>query len=235
MKHKLLTSIILVLLSFKAFGLFTESDITITTKGIADKYAARFTDSKKKAALVSVLNELRITHDIAPIKITVTYADEVGEVIAEINYDNDKIFSNYSDYSRHNRQWSRFGNGISVYLQHQIFTALSEYKRSVATSGYTMDKDLLKFGSTVKCKKANGDWVSFYAYNYFDSRGFYPYSFYKNVDISVAGKVYDTETSNTKTLDEMKFFMVGKTTGIDGGKTGAYYFCKFFNMEIDKQ
>jgi len=96
-----------------------------------------------------------------------------------------------------------------------------------------MDKDLLEFESTVKCKKANGDSVNFYAYNYLNSQGFYPYTFYKNAHISIAGKVYETETSNTKTLNDMKFFMVGKTTGLDGSKTGAYYFCKFFNVEME--
>lgn len=181
---------------------------------------------------MNVLNQLRITHDIAPIKITVSYADGKGEVTAEINYDHEKIFSN-SEYSSHNRQWSSWGTGISVYLQHQIFTALSQYKKSVATKGYMMDKDLLKFGSTVKCKKTNGDWAEFYAYNYFNSQGFYPYTFYTNARMSIAGKLYETETSNTKPLTEMKFFMVGKTIGLDGSKTGAYYFCKFFNVETE--
>lgn len=232
MKQKILTLTILLLFSLKSFCQFTDSDITITTKGLSEEYAARFKDSENKAAFVSILNQLRITHDIAPIKIIVTYENGAGDVTAEINYNHEKIFAN-SDYSSHNRQWSSWGKGISVYLQHQIFTALSQYKKSVATKGYMMDKDLLKFESTVKCKKINGDFVNFYAYNYLNSQGFYPYTFYKNVHISIAGKIYETETSNTKTLNDMKFFMVGKTTGLDGSKTGAYYFCKFFNVEME--
>jgi len=232
MKLKILTSVVLLLLSINSFGQFSDYDITITTNGLSEEYAARFKDNQIKAALVSIMNQLQITHDIAPIKITVSYADGVGEVTAEINYDHAKIFA-HSDYSSHNRQWSGWGKGISVYLEHQIFTALSQYKKSAATKGYSLDKDLINFGSAVKCKKANRDWVCFYAYNYFNSQGFYPYTFYNNAHISIAGKVYETETSNSKSLDEMKFFFVGKTTGIDGGKTGAYYFCKFFNVQTE--
>lgn len=231
MKKGILTLTLLLLISINSFCQFTESDITITTKGLSEEFAHRFKDSKNKADLVSVLNQLSITHDIVPIKIIVTYANGAGDVTAEISYNHEKIFAN-SNYSSHNRQWSSWGTGISVYLQHQIFTALSQYKKSVATKGYLMYKDLLKFESTVKCKKSNGDYVNFYAYNYFNSQGFYPYTFYTNAHISIAGKVYETETSNTKTLTDMKFFMVGKTTGLDGGKTGASYFCKFFNVEM---
>lgn len=232
MKQRLLTLTILLLVSSKSFCQFTDSDITITTKGLSEEYATRFTDSENKSAFVSILNQLNIPHEIAPIKLTVTYENGAGDVTAEINYDHDKIFSN-SQYDSHNRQWSRWGTGISFYLQNQVLTALSQYKKSVATEGYMMDKDLLKFESTVKCKKSNGDFVNVYAYNYLDSRGFYPYTFYKNVHISISGKVYETESANTKTLNEMKFFMVGKTTGLDGSKTGAYYFCKFFNIETE--
>lgn len=231
MNKGILTLSLLLLISIKSFCQFTDSDIIITTKGLSEEFAARFKDSENKAALVSVLNQLRITHDIVPIKIIVTYANGEGDVTAEINYNHEKIFAN-SDYSAHNRQWSSWGTGISVYLQDQLFTALSMYKKTVATKGYLMDKDLLKFESTVKCKKINGDYVNFYAYNYLNSQGFYPSTFYKNAHISIAGKVYETETSNTNTLNEMKFFMVGKTTGLDGSKTGAYYFCKFFSVEM---
>jgi hypothetical protein len=232
MKIKIFTSAVLLLLSVQSFSQFSDHDIIITTKGLSEEYATRFRNNENKSTLISIMNQLRITHDIAPIKIIVSYADGEGEVTAEITYDHEKIFAN-SNYSSLNNQWSSWGKGISVYLEHQIFTALSQYKKSVARIGYSMDKDLLNFGSTIKCKKANGDWVCFYAYNRLDSKGFYPYTFYNNARIGIAGKVYDAETANSKSLDEMKFFFVGKTTGIDGTKTGAYYFCKFFNLQID--
>lgn len=233
MKQRILAVMFLQLVSLKSFCQFADTDITITTKGLSEEYATRFKNNQNKAVLISILNQLNVTHHIAPIKIVVTYENGVGEVTAEIIYNHDKIFAN-SDYNSHNKQWSSWGMGISVYLQSQIFTALSQYKKSVATKSYLMDKDLLKFESTVKCKKANGDFVNFYGYNYFNSQGFYPYAFYANAYINIAGKVYETETSNIKTLNDLKFFMVGKTTGLDGSKTGAYYFCKFFNVEINK-
>ena len=233
MKFRIFTFASLLFLSVKSFCQFSDNDIIITTKGLSEKYASRFKESSNKTALISILNQLKVTHDISPIKITVTYENEEGNVIAEINYNHDKIFSNNTDYSFHNNNWSRFGNGVSVYLQNQIFTALSQYKKSVATKGYLMDMDLLKFESTVKLKKSNEDWVSFYAYNYLNSQGFYPFTLYKNVHISIEGKIYETETSNTKMLKEMNYFMIGKTTGLDGGITGAYYFCKFFNIKTE--
>lgn len=216
-----------------AQGQYLSSDFTIITKGLSESYASRFKESSKKEELVNIFNQLNITHDIAPIKITILFEKNEGNVIAEVNYDHNKILLGDNDYSSHNERWSRYGKGTSVYLQHQIFTALSQYKKSVSTKGYSMDKELLKFTSTVKLKKATGDWISFYAYNYFNSQGFYPFTFYKNARLSVGGKIYEVETPNTKMLNEMKFFFVGKAIGLDGNKTGAYYFCKFFEIETE--
>lgn len=226
--------LILCLSTFVVHGQYTSSDFTITTQGLSEDYASRFKESTQKDVLIDIFNQLKITHEIAPIKIKITYEKEEGNVIAEFNYDHDKVFSDNSDYDAHNENWSRYGKGLSVYLQDQIFTALSQYKKSVAIKGYLMDKDLLKFESTLKLKKANGDWISFYAYNYLNSQGFYPCTFYTNVHINIGGKLYETETSNTKMLNDMKYFFVGKTTGLDGSKTGAYYFCKFFKIDTEK-
>lgn len=214
-------------------GQFSHKDFIIKTSGLSDEYASRYTDSLKVKELITAFNQFRITHDIAPITITINYENGEGYVLAEINYIQDKIFADNSEYSTHNKNIKSYsvGSGISVFLQHQIFTALTQYKRSVATNGMWMDKDLLKFESAIKLKKPNGDWMLFYSYNHLDSNGFYPYTFYKNVHMQVAGKKYETETSNLKMLNDMKFFFAGKTIGIDGNKTGAYYFCKFFNIE----
>jgi hypothetical protein len=233
MKLRFFAFFFLLLLSVKSFCQFSENDITITTTGLSDEYALRFKESSNKAVMINLLNLLRVEHDIVPIKITVFFEKNEGNVIAEINYNHDKIFSGYSAYSSQNSMGNRFGKGISVYLQDQIFTILGEYKKSVATKGYSRDTDILKFASTVKLKKANGDWVAFYAYNYFDSQGFYPFTFYQTVQLSVDGKKNTTDASNYKSLSEMKYFMVGKTTGLDGSKTGAYYFCKFFNIPTE--
>jgi len=232
MKQKLLTVVFILVVSIKSFCQFIDSDVAITTKGLSEEYASRFKSTENKAAFLNILNQFKTIHDIAPINIIVTFKEGSGDIAAEINYNQDKIFTN-TEYSFHNEQWSGWGTGISLSLQSQIFAALSAYKKSVATKGYLIDKDILKFDSTVKCKKSNGDWVCFYAYNYFNSQGFFSYVFYDNARISIAGKVYETETSNTKMLHDIKFFMVGKTTGLDGQKTDAYYFCKFFSIATE--
>lgn len=239
MKQSLLILTILLIISSKSFcqlinidQSITDYDVTITTQGLSEEYSTRFKDHKNKVVFVDILNQLGVPRDIAPIKLIVNYENGAGDVTVEINYNHERIFAN-SNYFSHNQQWRRYGFGMSVYLQSQIFTAMSQYKQSVATKASMMDQDLLKFESTIKCKKANGDFVNFYAYNYFDSRGFYPYSFYKNAHISIAGKVYETETSETQHLNDMKFFMLSKTIGLDGSKTGAYYLCKFFNIQME--
>ena len=101
MKQGLLTLTLLLLISIKSFCQFTDSDITIATKGLSEDYGARFKDSENKSAFISILNQLNITHDIVPIKIIVTYENGAGDVTAEINYNHEKIFSN-SDYNSHN-------------------------------------------------------------------------------------------------------------------------------------
>jgi len=207
---------------------YSFSDFTFKNDGLSDEYEAKYKDSLKIEELASIFNQLNITHVIAPIEITVAYKDEEGYVLAEINYEHNKVFSDYSDYKTHDRNWSRRGTGISVYLQNQIFTALSQYKKSVATQGWTMDRDLLKFESAIKLKKSNGDWVMFYVYNYLDSRGFYPFSFYKNVHLQVGGKTYETETSNTQmTTDKgdivLDFFAGSGTTAAVAHKMGRKF------------
>lgn len=231
MNNKLLIILAFFLISSKSFGQFGESNIIITTEGLSETYAARFKSNKNKTALADVLNQLDITGSIRTIKIFVTYENGEGDVMAEIIYNHDKISSDQY-YSGHIEQSKRWGVGVSVYLAHQLFAALSQYKKSVATKDYSMDRDLLSFSSTVRFKKTNGDFVSFYAYNYLDSQGFYPYSFYTNSHIRIEGEIYETETTDNKILNGMKFFKVGKTTGLDGNKTGSYYLCQFFNVSL---
>ena len=214
-----------------AFGQYTSSDFTITTKGLSNEYASKFKDESNKKYLIEAFNSIRITHLIAPIKIIVSFENNEGNVIAEVNYDNNKIFSNNTDYDVHNQSWSRYGDGISVWLQYQIFGALSDYKRAVGTDdSHHIDKDLIKFDSEVKLKKSNGDWALFFARNYFDNRGFYPSAFYKNARINVSGKLYEIETPNPDFLEEHKFFSIGKRIGLDGKRTEAFYFSSFFQI-----
>lgn len=234
---KLQKPMLILLLSTATVSLvsaqFVKEDFTIETIGLSEEYSSRYKDPSKIELLASFFNKIDITHEIAPIKIVVSYENGEGYVTAIINYDHDKIFSSSNNYSAHNRNWSRYGKGLSVLLPDQIFMALSGYKKSVATKDWLMDKDLLRFKSTVVLKKSNGDRALFYAYNYLDSRGFYPTTFYKNVHIVIGQNTFETSTENTEMLNEMKYFFVGKTTGIGGEKTGAYYFCQFFNIKLD--
>ena len=233
MIRPLLTVIVFCISNYCALAQITSDDIIITTKGLSEEYASRFKEASKKDIIVSVLNEYEIPENIAPIKITVSYEKGEGEVTAEINYDQEKIFASNSTYRSNNRTIGSLAKGIVVILQHQIFSALGQYKKEVATKNYLMDKELLNFGSTLKLKKQNGDWAIFYAYNRLNYQGFYPSTFYNNVRMSIAGKLYETETSNPSMLNDMKYFAVGKIVGLDGNKTGAYYFCKFFNIETN--
>ena len=226
----LLTTIFLI--GNVVFGQYTSNDFTIITKGLSNEYASKFKDVSNKKYLIEAFNTIRVTHLIAPIKIIVSYDNNVGNVIAEVNYDHNKLFAPNSDYDRHNQMWNRYADGISVWLQYQIFGALSDYKRAVATNGYHIDKDLIKFDSEVKLQKENGDWALFYAHNYFDNRGFYPAAFYKNSRLNISGKLYEIETPNPDFLVDHKFFTIGKTTGLDGKKTEAYYFSKFFQIAV---
>jgi hypothetical protein len=113
--------------NYISFGQYTSNDFIITTKGLSDEYSSRFNESSKKDILADMFNQLNITHVIAPIKVRVIYENNEGNVIAEINYDHDKIFTENTDYRSHNLNWSNYGKGISVYLQNQIFNALSQY------------------------------------------------------------------------------------------------------------
>lgn len=232
MTQRISTLIVFLLVSFQSFSQYLDSDITIITEGLSEEYAAKFKGNRSKSALLNALSERNVPTSIFPMKIIVTYENDAGDIMAEINYDQDKIFAN-SDYGSLNQQWSYRAKGISVYLQHQIFSALSQYLKSVAINeDYVIDKDILDFESTVKCQKENGDFVNFYAHNYI-ANGYFSYSFYINAHIMIEDKIYETQTTNSKTLNDMKFFSVGKTTGLDGSITGAYYFCKFFNVNLD--
>ena len=207
-------------------------DISFSVKGLSNEYSIRFKENI--GVFIKTLNQLKVTSSILPIKIGVIYENGEGHVDVTINYKYNEIFSEYSDYTRHNEQYSKFGEGTSLWLQNQIFIALSSYKKSVATKGYLMDKDLLNFKSCIIFKKANGDWMKFYAFNYIDSDGLYPLVINNNVSFFVTGKSYEIKSSNTEALNKYYYFYVGKKIGLDGKKTGAYYFCDFFNSSTEK-
>lgn len=204
-------------------GQFTNNDFTILTKGISEEYVTRFKENKP--ALVNIFNELNITRDITPIIIKVSFENGEVMVIAEINFDFDRVFSKNSDYAIHNNILNP-GKGVSVLLQSEIFDALHAYIQSVSIKGLTI------FDSMIKMKKSNGDWINFYAFNNYNFNGS-PYTFYNNVNMNVGGKVYETKAKSSEALNKYHYFSLGMTKGLDGIKTGAYYFCKFFKIDTE--
>ena len=235
-KNKMKTIKITLLLFFLITGVLkaqiVNDDISFSVKGLSNEYSIRFKENI--GVFIKTLNQLKVTSSIVPIKISVIYENGEGLVDAIINYNNNEIFSEYSDYTRHNEQYNKFGEGTSLWLQNQIFTALSSYKKSVATKGYMMDKDLLNFKSCITYKKVNGDWMKFYAYNYIDSDRLYPQVINNIVSFFIAGKSYEIKSANLEALNKYYYFYVGKKIGLDGKKTGAYYFCNFFNSSTEK-
>jgi hypothetical protein len=151
-----------------------------------------------------------------------------------INFKPESIYSEGSQYYKHGRQFQAFGKGISFYFQHQLMKVLSEYKYAVARNGYSINKDLSEFESILCLRKVNGDLMDIYAYNILDTEGnsgsVYPYYFYSTIDMKIANIIYKTDCGNSNTLEEMKFFYVKDLVGLDGKRTGAYYFCEFYNL-----
>ena len=236
MDLKLITKIALALMCLSITvieGQFSRNDITIMVSGLSEEYASRFKSSENKYSLVDDFNKINITGVIKPIIIKVSYADGEGMVTAEINFSQDRAFTENSDNGPIYNLESRGEKGINLNLQTRIFNALYYYKRAVATNGVAIDRDLMKFDTAIKMKKSNGDWIFFYAA---DNPSFLYNShflFYNNVHINIGGKIYEAESINTEALNKYLVFVVGKTRGLDGSKTSAYYFCKFFKIKTE--
>jgi hypothetical protein len=229
----IIKTIILTLLTFSSYfaaGQFSSSDIIFSSSGLSEKYTDKF--KKGIYVFVETLNDLEVISSIKPIDLEVSYEDGKGIVMVTVNFDLNEIYSK-GNYAIHNNNWSWRRKGISVYLQDQLFNALSIYKLEVAIEDFSIDNDICEFDSYVKLKKSDGNWVNFYAYNYFDFDGFYKSHIYTNVHIMINGEIYETETSNPTILSDYKYFSVDKQFGLDGEKTGAFYFCKFFNIKIE--
>lgn len=234
MKAKFFIIIVeLLILINPIYGQFSDSDVTLIVTGLSETYAKKFKDNK--SIFIEALNNYDIPTEIKPLKLEITYKNEQGYVKLTINFNVDKIYTTGSRYKRHGDQFRAFGKGISFYFHNQLMNCLSEYKFSVAREGYLVNNDLANFESVLTLKKSNGDFMNVYAYNRIGNGygGMFPYYFYSTIDMKIAGKTYSTECGNMKALNEMKMFFVKKIEGLDGQKTGAYYFCKFYNIPVD--
>ncbi|MDS1031561.1 hypothetical protein RDV77_02850 [Porphyromonadaceae sp. NP-X] len=233
MKAKLLTIVTGLMILFNpVYAQFTDSDVTLVVTGLSETYSKKFKENK--SVFIEALNNSELPTEIKPLKIEVNYKNEQGFVKLTINFNVDKIYSDGSRYKSHGDQFRAFGKGISFYFQNQLMLCLSEYKFAVEREGYSVKTDLADFESVLTLKKSTGDIMNVYAYNRVGNGygGMYPYYFYSTIDMKIAGKTYSTECGNLKTLNDMKMFFVEDLEGLDGQKTGAYYFCKFFNISV---
>lgn len=234
MKTKLLTIITGLMILFNpAYAQFIDSDVTLVLTGLSETYSKKFNENK--SVFIEALNKYELPSVIKPLKLEVNYKNEQGFVKLTINFDVDKIYSDGSSYKSHGDQFKAFGKGISFYFQNQLMLCLSEYKLAVAREGYSIKTDLANFGSILALKKSTGDIMNIYAYNRVENgyAGMYPCYFYSNIDMKIAGKIYSTECGNIKTLNDLKMFFAGDLEELDGKKTGAFYFCKFYNIPLD--
>ncbi len=234
MKANFLTIVTgLMILFNSAYAQFTDSDVTLVVTGLSETYSKKFKENK--SVFIEALNNSELPTEIKPLKLEVNFKNEQGFVKLTINFNVDKIYSDGSRYKSHGDQFRAFGKGISFYFQNQLMLCLSEYKFAVAREGYSVKTDLADFESVLTLKKSTGDIMNVYAYNRVGNGygGMYPYYFYSNIDMKIAGKIYSTECGNLKTLNDMKMFFVEDLEGLDGQKTGAYYFCKFYNIPLD--
>ena len=236
MKTRLILLIIGFAISFNsAFAQFNDSDVKLSIEGLSDTYAQKFKD--KKQTFIDALNNSDLPSSIKPLKLDVKFEDNKGYVKLTVDFDVNKIYSETSQYKKHGNQFRAFGKGISFIFQHQLMLCLSEYKFAVAREGYSVNNQLAGFESVVSLEKSNGDILQVYAYNRtnngYGGGGLFPYYFFSTINMKIGGKNYSTECGNMKTLNDMKMFFVKELEGLDGQKTGAYYFCKFFNIPVD--
>lgn len=234
MKTKILTIIAGLMILFNPiYGQFIDSDVTLVVTGLSETYSKKFKENK--SVFIKALNNFDLPTEIKPLKLEVNYKDEQGFIKLTINFNMDKIYSEGSPYKSHGDQYRAFGKGISFYFQNQLMYCLDEYKLAVAKEGYSIKNDLANFESVLTLKKSNGDMLNIYAYNNVGNAygGMSSHYFYSTIDIKIAGKSYSTECGNIKALNEMKMFFIKELEGLDGQKTDAYSFCKFFNIPVD--
>lgn len=234
MKTKILLLIGLAIYLNPIFAQLSDTDVTLKVTGLSDTYAQKF--KEKKQVFIDALNNSDLPSSIKPIILDVKYKDNKGYVKLTIDFKVNEIYSESSQYKKHGNQFRAFGKGISFIFQHQLMLCLSEYKFAVAREGYSVNNELASFESVLSLKKSSGDILQVYAYNRTNSGyggGLFPYYFFSTINMKIGGKSYSTECGNMKTLNDMKMFFVKKLEGLDGVKTGAFYFCKFFNIPVD--
>lgn len=222
------TLFMLLTCASNAFSHISETDVHVNVTGLSNEYAQKFDKESSINRFVYVWNQL-VEYDVSSVTINVSYHNNQGWINVSIPYSAITHF-NSSKYSSHNSQFVNMGaNGISVLLEHDILSAISEYKFDVARDGWTIDNRIMGFTNAVTLVKSNGDMLILSGYNYRNNRnGSYPFVFYINAEMLVKGKSMSTNTTNPEALNDYCFFCWEPTTGMDGKKTASYYLEEFF-------
>ncbi|WP_234571957.1 hypothetical protein [Rhodohalobacter sp. 614A] len=205
-----------------------EEDIELQTNGISVEYENKFQENID--IFLAVLSDFGVTDAIKPIIIEISYEDRQGYIAIRAKYKHEDIFARGTEYYNHNLSSKYFGDGISVGLIDHIFTALTRYKRTVATDGLDFNQDISDLTNIIRLTNNEGNWVNFYSYNYAQS-GYYRFNYYNHVLLNHNNERYTIETVNFRALSEFKYFVIGAASGLDGKKSGNYYLRRFFQLD----
>ena len=237
---KLLSFLSLLFLSIihqDAVCQFDNSNVTIETSGFPSEYSTKLKAKENIDAFTKALNLLKVPIDVAPIKIHINY--EEGKITADLNYDHEKIFSEGSYWElTHDTLFYIIYDieiGISVELPSRILTALARYQEAVSRSIYSDDYDIVELHIATKLIKENGDWLMFIGSTSITYEG-WGHDFYVNCYMNIDENRYETYANNNEALNDYNYFIVRSPNlmGLDGKRTGAYYFCKFYNLQMTR-
>ena len=219
---------------------FTENDVVIVNEGLSNEYIKLFKNNI--SIILQQLNSEMLPESIKPIKIVIRLSKKLKIIIAEINFDKEKMFFPTSKYQvmDNNIHWQWEGHGISLYLPFQIMRILSQYQLAVADKEHgkqyhNFDKDILNFELGVKLRKSKKESILFTGAYIFAGDNWFNNTLLFN-DFAIirnSKEIYTVDCINSKSLNRFiySYFWVGKSIGLDGEKTGAYYFCQFFNIK----
>lgn len=204
-----------------------DQDLTIVFNNIGEEYQKKFI--KKKYEFINAINSLNLPSEMGKVELLVEYVNGQGYITTSFLYNHLKLFTDSSQYKEHYNEWSRVaGKGNSIYLQSLVFQAISHYKYRLGLA--YGDDTFINFINVVKFKKSNEDWMEFYSRNNIDSYGMMTTTMYDNILFTYNNQKYDIRCGNVRTYNQAKYFVCNKITGIDGKKTGYYYFLKFFDL-----
>lgn len=207
---------------------FSQDKYNFEINGLSDDYSNQFL--KHKEIITKGINSIYLPPSFFPVDIEINYTNGEGLITISGNYAHDDIFSPDSKYARANETRRLFGEGITFILPKILITILRDYKFNVASNGgYNIDDDILEFKSSVKLNNSK-DYVQIYAYDQYSNNRFKTY-FYTNVILKYDNQIYEIEPKNISNFNDIDFFYIGKTIGLDGKPTPYYYFSKFFKID----